>query len=100
MTEKDFENKIVKTFLKSLNKCWFFKVHGGSMFQVAGIPDIIGVVNGKFIALELKAEKGTPSQLQLRIIRLIKAAGGYAKVVYPKDWEEVEEELRRLDDGL
>lgn len=100
MKEKDFENKQVKPFLKSLNKCWFFKVHGGSMFQVAGIPDIIGVVNGKFIALELKAEKGTPSQLQLRIIRLIKAAGGYAEVVFPADWEEVKEELRRLDNGL
>lgn len=95
--EKDFENKLVKPFLKSLNKCWFFKVHGGSIFQQAGIPDIVGVVNGKFIALELKAEKGTPSELQLRAIRLINAAGGYGKIVYPSNWQEIKEELRRLD---
>ena len=97
MKEKDFENKKVKPFLKSLNKCWFFKVHGGSIFQQAGIPDIIGVINGRMIALELKAEKGTPSDLQLRSIRLINAAGGYGKIVYPSNWEEIKEELRRLD---
>ena len=96
--EKDFENKQVKPFLKSLKKCWFFKVHGGSVFQSAGIPDIVGVINGRFIGLELKAEKGKTSQLQLRTIRLINAAGGYGKIVYPAEWEVIKEELRRLEE--
>lgn len=96
MTEKQFEDRQVKPFLKSLYKCWFFKVHGGSMFQVAGIPDIVGVVNGKFIALELKAQNGKPSPLQLRNIDLISKAGGYAKIVYPSNWEEVRKELEQL----
>lgn len=100
MKEKDFENKQVKPFLKELSKCWFYKVHGGSVFQQSGIPDIIGVVNGRFIALELKAEEGKPSELQKRAVRLINSAGGYGKIVYPKDWEKTKEELRRINDGL
>ena len=100
MKEKEFENRQVKPFLKSLKRCWFFKVHGGSVFQTQGIPDIVGVINGRLIALELKSEKGKPSELQLRAIRLINAAGGYGKIVYPCDWEEVKEELRRMHDGL
>lgn len=100
MKEKDFENRQVKPFLKSLKKCWFFKVHGGSIFQSAGIPDIVGVINGRFIALELKAERGKPSELQLRNIRLINEAGGYGRIVYPAEWEVIKEELRRIHDGL
>lgn len=96
MTEKQFEDRQVKPFLKNIDKCWFFKVHGGSMFQVAGIPDIIGVVNGRFIALELKADNGKPSPLQIRNIDLIANAGGYAKFVYPKNWEDIKRELKQL----
>lgn len=98
MKEKEFEDRIVKPFLKSLEKCWYFKVHGGSMFQKAGIPDIVGVVNGKFIALELKAENGRPSELQIRNVNLINKAGGYAEIVYPSNWNEVKEHLRGLHD--
>lgn len=96
MKEKVFEDKHVKPFLKNLPKCWFFKVHGGSIFQVAGIPDIIGLVNGKFIALELKAETGKPSDLQLRNLKLISNAGGYARLVYPSNWDEVKQDLKEL----
>lgn len=96
MKEKVFEDNHVKPFLKNLPKCWFFKVHGGSIFQVAGIPDIIGVINGKFIALELKAEKGKPSELQVRTLKLINNAGGYGKLVYPSNWEEVKQALKEL----
>lgn len=100
MTEKQFEDRQVKPFLKNLNKCWFFKVHGGSMFQVAGIPDIVGVVNGRLIALELKADNGKPSPLQLRHLDLIDKAGGYARLVYPRNWEDIKKELENLCNNL
>ncbi|MBS5315950.1 MAG: VRR-NUC domain-containing protein [Clostridiales bacterium] len=96
MTEKQFEDKVVKPFLKKLPKCWFFKVHGGSVFQIVGVPDIVGVINGKFIGLELKTNTGKPSDLQLVRIRDINKAGGYAKIVRPNNWEEIKEELMKL----
>lgn len=93
--EKNFENKVVKPFLKRLPNCQFFKVHG-SMFQESGIPDIIACINGKFVALELKAERGKPTALQLYKIEQYRKAGAYARVVKPSDWEEIRKELEKL----
>jgi len=87
--------KTVKRFLKALPKTWFFKVWGGGM-QKRGIPDILGVINGRFFALELKASDGSPTELQKRNIKLILAAGGYAKISYPEDWEITRKELSKL----
>lgn len=93
MTEKQFENK-VKKYLESLN-CWFVKVWGGG-YQKSGIPDILGVHNGRFFALELKATKGKASELQKRNIRLINESGGYGKILYPKEFEEFKKEFEIL----
>lgn len=92
--EKLFENK-VKAFLKQLPKCWYFKVMG-SMFQRSGIPDIIGIVNGTFFALELKAEDGKPTALQVYNVQQLKYCGAYAKIIKPSDWELVKKELELL----
>ena len=89
----------VTAHLKSLNHCWFFKVWGGGA-QRRGIPDIVGVYFGRFFALELKASNGKPSALQTRAIRLITEAGGYARVVYPNDWEQIKKELEMITYGV
>lgn len=89
-----FENK-VKAFLKILPKCWYFKVMG-SMFQRSGVPDIVGVINGTFFALELKAENGKPTALQVYNIQQLKWCGAYAKIIKPSDWNEVKKELLEL----
>lgn len=68
-------------------------------YSKSGVPDIIGVINGKFIALEVKAAKGHPSVLQKRNIKLINQAGGYARIVYPKDFETLKEELLKISEG-
>ena len=47
----------------------------------AGIPDIIGCLEGKFIAIECKAGKGTTTALQERELTRIQNAGGLALVV-------------------
>src|SRR5690348_2889515 len=64
-------------YLDSLPRCWYFKVHGGP-HQVMGIPDILGVVDGHFFAIEVKAEGEFPTVLQSRVLRLIRDAGGWA----------------------
>lgn len=45
-------------------------------FGRAGIPDIIGCMDGHFIAIECKAGKGTTTALQDRELNAILNAGG------------------------
>lgn len=82
-SEKRIENQI-KSYLDSLN-AYYLKVHG-SMYQPAGTPDILACVNGRFIAIEVKREKGgVVSELQKSKIRKINSAGGIAFVARSVD---------------
>lgn len=84
MKEKAFENKI-KDFLKA-NGCYFIKYWGGGNFTKVGVPDILACVNGYFVAIEVKAPNGKPSELQLYNLAEIKKAGGIALLLYPSDF--------------
>jgi len=70
----------IKEYLKTVNNCFYWKEHGGEFGQ-AGIPDIICCLNGKFIAFEVKTDKGKTTVLQEITLRKIRRAGGYAEVV-------------------
>ena len=95
--EKLFENKI-KAFLDTLPKQWHFK-HHATRYGKAGIPDIIGCINGRFIGIEVKAENGKPSPLQIRNVKLINEAGGYAVIVKPSDFDQLKEDLHKISNG-
>lgn len=82
--EKQFENK-VKKFLQE-KECWVLKTFSNGI-QRSGVPDLLVCCNGIFLGIELKAENGTPTELQLWNIEEIKKAGGFAMVLYPKDFE-------------
>ena len=84
--EKQFENK-VKAFLKEQG-CWYIKYWGGGGFTKSGIPDLLICCNGRFVAVEVKASTGKPSDLQLKKIRDIRKAGGVAFTLYPDQFEE------------
>ena len=92
-TEKIYENKI-KSYLKSIG-AYFIKTHG-DRFSKVGTPDILACVNGKFVAVEVKAENGKPSELQLYHIEQIQKAGGYAIILYPKDFEKFKKDVESL----
>ena len=62
---------------------WFIKYWAGAAFTKSGVPDILACVNGYFVGIEVKAQNGRPSELQLHNIRAIKDAGGFAFVLYP-----------------
>ena len=99
MREKDFENR-VKAFLKS-EGCWFVKYWSGGAvnglkFTKDGVPDLLVCCNGYFVGLELKAENGHPSKLQLWTIDQIREAGGIAMVVYPHQFGMLKELIREL----
>ena len=84
----------IKEYLKTVNNCFYWKEHGGEFGQ-AGIPDIICCLNGKFIAFEVKTDKGKTTVLQEITLRKIRRAGGYAEVVRSvSDVKTIIEKLR------
>lgn len=84
--EKTYENKI-KRFLEA-EGAWFIKYWAGAQFTKAGIPDILACINGHFVGIEVKAQCGKPSELQLYNIQKIRDAGGFAFVLYPSGFDK------------
>lgn len=91
--EKTYENKI-KKYLESRG-AWFVKYWAGAHYTKSGIPDILACVNGYFVGIEVKAEDGKASPLQLLNVQKIRAAGGFAFVLYPSAFEKFK---RFIDD--
>lgn len=83
--EKLYENKI-KKFLES-EGAWFVKFFANRMTK-EGIPDILACVNGYFVGIEVKAQNGRPSPLQMYHCEQIRKSGGFAFVVYPSGWDQ------------
>lgn len=83
--EKNFENKI-KRYLKD-NGSWFVKYFANRMTK-SGIPDILACVNGYFVAIEVKASNGKPSELQVWNKDKIREAGGISLILYPEQFED------------
>ena len=52
-------------------------------YTKSGIPDILCCCNGYFVAVEVKAPNGKPSELQKWNIRDINQCGGYGVILYP-----------------
>jgi hypothetical protein len=79
------EKEIVRAIaiaLKGAGYQFVFKTHGAA-FQAAGIPDLITIArSGRFVGLEVKRPGiGKITTLQLKMLRLINACGGYGVVV-------------------
>lgn len=81
--------QIVKAVKTAYPFAWVMKVHGGPM-QVAGIPDLLIVVNGRLIGAEVKHRKngesveharGRATAIQRNQIKKLREAGAVADVV-------------------
>lgn len=96
--EKTFENKI-KKYLES-KSCWYVKYFANG-YTKSGIPDILACVNGYFVAIEVKAENGKPSELQFYHRNKIREAGGISVIIYPSQFTEfkmlIEDLIERPD---
>lgn len=92
-SEKDFERK-VKQYLTD-HHIWWLKTYSNGV-QRAGIPDILACCNGYFLAIELKAEKGHASDLQMHEISQIRDASGIAIVLYPDQFNLLKEYIALL----
>ena len=89
--ERLVKNKVVAQ-LKALGAYYFYPVNGG--FGASGVPDIVACYKGRFIGIECKAGKNTPTALQSREIDKIVAAGGVAMVVNEENLEVLEDLIR------
>ena len=89
----------IRKYLATVPECFFWKEHGGQ-YGTAGIPDIIVCHKGRFIALEAKVGRNTPTKLQAATIDQIRNAGGTAVVVYSvEDVQAVISKKEALYDG-
>lgn len=94
--ETKFKEKVLPR-LRDLPISWWFK---SQQVALRGIPDILGVLSSNFVALELKATpRDKPTALQVKVLRDIELAGGFARVVHPENFEKVFDDLRLLSGG-
>lgn len=73
-------SRYIMTALKG-HGAFVFKVHG-SQFMMAGLPDIIGVYRGRFIAVETKMPGQYPTPRQRFVHAAIERAGGVVVVAH------------------
>lgn len=91
--ETVFRQKVQKA-LDKIPHAWFESIQQKA---IGGTPDILGCVNGFFVALELKADtKSTVSKLQEYKLKQIANANGLGFVVNPSNWLSTLELLHGL----
>jgi len=78
ITEKWVKDKCV-LILKQIGAYYFFPVASG--YMQSGVPDIVACYEGNFIGIECKANKNTPTKLQIKNLNSIEIAGGKAFVI-------------------
>ena len=86
----------VKKVLDEHKVYYFLPATGG--YGRAGVPDIIACFNGRFIAIETKAGKGTTTTLQERELDLIRKSGGVAMVINEENLDELKLYLASFDE--
>ena len=79
MKESKYQEKVL-AYIRERGG-WCFTSHGGSMYQVAGLPDVIGTYKGVFLGLELKTGKYQATELQKAKLNAIQASGGVGMIL-------------------
>lgn len=89
--EAVFQKKVLRK-LKDIPNSMFFTKEAVS---IRGISDILGVCNGKFIALELKRSESEANKktgrivLQKYFLQQVNDKGGYGALVHPANLGEI-----------
>ena len=97
--ESDYKRKLMKKLKGIPNSYWFSKEAG----SIRGISDIIGCVNGTFVAIEVKrsqaeADRWHPrNALQDKFLADIQKVNGKSYKVFPENEEEVLVDIRRIE---
>ncbi len=104
MSERDYVRRLMVK-LKKIKKSWWYKIPDparcpkcGTIGLVNKRPfDIIGVVNGRGVAIEVKSDKGKVlSDHQVANLYLVEGAGGVSFVTTPSAQTHLLTALRNL----
>ena len=99
--EESYIKKAILEYLKLVKKiyCWnnrnvgVFKNGGYIPSGIRGISDILGILpDGKFLAIEVKTEKGKPTEEQLSFLHNIINNNGIGFIA--RSVKDVEEKLK------
>lgn len=96
--EAVFQRKLIKKLRQIPKSFWFVK----EAKSIRGLPDLIGVVNGRPVYLECKRSRSEALHntgrivLQRKVLQDAKLAGAYVSFIYPENEEEVLFELQNL----
>ena len=78
----------IKAILKAHNIYYAMPI--GTGYGNSGVPDFLCCVNGKFLAIEAKAGKGTTTALQEKNLTNVRESGGLAMVVNETNIEDLQ----------
>lgn len=107
--EKNFENRL-KKWLQSEGiyplgtppdkmptpPCGYYEKRFANRMTKSGLPDMHICVKGMAVETEVKAENGTPSDMQLFMIDQIRNSGGFAFVVFPSGFDKFKHFIKEL----
>lgn len=85
---------VVKKLIKEYNG-YYYMAPGGK-YGVAGTPDLLCCVNGRFIAIEAKVYGKEPTAIQRIQLNKIAAAGAITVVITERDYGVLEEILKHV----
>lgn len=89
------EGKVKDVIKKRLAEAGvYFFMPRGTVYGRRGVPDVVGCMNGRFFAIEVKSGKNKPTKLQSMEHDAIRAAGGVALVVNEANLGTFMDELR------
>lgn len=89
------EGKVKDVIKKRLAEAGvYFFMPRGTVYGRRGVPDVVGCMNGRFFAIEVKSGQNKPTKLQSMEHDAIRAAGGVALVVNEANLGTFMDELR------
>lgn len=82
----------VKAKIKAILKAHgiYYAMPIGTGYGNSGVPDFLCCVNGKFVAIEAKAGKGTTTALQEKNLKAINESGGVGIVISEKNVDKLD----------
>lgn len=89
--ETILKDSVIKYLTES--RIWFRRYQAA--YNANGLPDLDFLYKGVYVGLELKAPKGTPTELQLRKLKSINENGGIGIIV--RDLEDVKDVITFID---
>jgi hypothetical protein len=88
----------IKAILKAHNIYYAMPI--GTGYGNSGVPDFLCCVDGRFVAIEAKANGGTPTDLQLKNLREINERGGVSIVVDETSIDALPGYIKLIKDGV